>query len=480
MATDAKHPGYVSCIDDWILLRDVEKGERAVKEKGTEYLPATAGQIEDGQGTTGQKGEHAYQAYKTRALFHDFMADTVRRGVGILHRKPAVFELPASMQFLIDRATPDGQPLEMLLRKINKEQLAVGRIGLFADMPPEELRTEDLPVYIASYGAETMINWRDGTTRPGQPASLDLVVLDESGPVMDPTSLDWRDSQQYRILAKLEDNTYGVQLLEDGQDFDQEQLSPPQLSGSTTDTIPFVFINPTDIVTEPDVPPLLGLARLCLAIYRGEADYRRSLFNQGEDTLVTIGEVSSGDPIPETEAPVRIGAGARIAMEKEGDAKFIGVDSQGLPEQRMALENDKRQAEEMSVQLLDSKAAESGEALKVRREGRTATLTDIAKTGAAGLETILKMIATWHGANADEVSVTPNLDFADDEFTGEELKAWMESKGLGAPLSYETIHDFLRRREITVLTFEEEMDRIEAEGIAPQGTGAGGNGNLGD
>ena len=473
MAIDAKHPSYERCIADWLMLRDINAGERTIKDKGTDYLPPSGGMIEDGQGKANTKGDKAYQAYKLRAIFHDFFADTVRRAVGILHRKPAVIELPKALEFLIDTATPIGEPAEMLLRRINREQLITGRVGLFADMPAAELKS-DQTVYIATYAAETAINWMDGTTIPGQPASLGLVVLDETGDVMDPDTFQWRQKSQFRTL-KIVDGVYSVGVFSEGENFNDSELTIPQLKGQTFDKIPFIFVNPNDIASQADVPPLLGLAHLCLAIYRGEADYRQSLFLQGQDTLVTIGSLVNNDPVPDDAKPVRTGAGARISMVMGGDAKYIGVDSQGLPEQRQSIQNDKHLADERSIQLLESKSAESGAALKIRREGRTATLTDIAKTGAAGLEAMFKLIAEWHGADPEQVMVTPNLDFTDDPFTGTEAKAWMEAKGIGLPLAQESLHDYMRRREVTNRSFEDEMDLISQEEFVPPGTDEGGN-----
>ena len=93
-----------------------------------------------------------------------------------------------------------------------------------------------------------------------------------------------------------------------------------------TSTIPFVFINSKDLSTIPDKPPLDSLARLALAIYRAEADYRQNLFMQGQDTLVRIGSTFEQD---DENKAVRMGAGARLDMPVNGDAMYIGVSGKG-------------------------------------------------------------------------------------------------------------------------------------------------------
>src|SRR5690606_16749209 len=135
------------------------------------------------------------------------------------------------------------------------------------------------------------------------------------------------------------------------------------------------------------VPPLLGLSNLCLAIYRGEADYRQALFQQGQDTLVVIG----GLEYDEQGKPLRLGAGAVVGVPLGGDAKYVGTEGKGLAEMRQALENDKAAAVQRGARLLTAKGGDrqSGEALRVRVAAQTATLTIMAKTAAAGLEWLL-------------------------------------------------------------------------------------------
>ena len=102
--------------------------------------------------------------------------------------------------------------------------------------------------------------------------------------------------------------------------------------------IPFVFCNSDSTCLDPTKPPYLDLVYLSLAIYRGEADYRQSLFMQGQDTLVISGALMGQESGVQS---VQVGASGGIYFSSsEGKAEFIGVNSQGLSEQRTALEND--------------------------------------------------------------------------------------------------------------------------------------------
>ena len=464
------HPLFAKHLPNWELMDDSFHGEHRIKNKGYKYLPATPGQIIDGL-STGQKGKKNYQGYKMRARFPECVKEAVEALLGVMHSKPATIELPDKMLDLMDNATIKGESIQMLLRRINEHQLTTGRLGLLADIE-DGAQVGTLPD-IALYKAEHIINWDDTQKDIQQRNRLNLVVLNESR--QERINLEWRFKRRYRalILGELapDDGSELYQMAVLGEDTNlniaNAEKITPSIAGNTLTDIPFVMVNSRDIVAEPDDPPLLGLANLALTIYRADADYRGALFMQGQDTLVVIGGTDDDD--------VRAGAGAVINVVQGGDAKYIGTDSKGLKEMRESLMNDKREAAESGGKLLDTRAgnAESGEALKIRVGARTASLNQIALSGAEGLQTILRIIATWVGAEADKVIVTPNLDFTDASVEGRTLVDWMSAKALGLPWSKESIHRKLQEKDFTEMEFEDEMAAIEQEGPEPGGEGTG-------
>ena len=475
MSLDAKHPLYTRHIADWAMGRDLYAGEGRIKERGQEYLPPTASMRLDGL-ELGQPGTAAYEAYRLRAILPDYFKEAVESLVGIMHQKEPTFELPKAMESLKSRATVKGEGLPALLRSINAEQLITGRIGLHLDLPNRPVSGPTLP-YIATYTAENIINWDEGATADNI-NSLNLVVLNESGKRRGPNGFDWEDVTRYRVLMLgdlLANEPEGSAIYKSGLfevfgkgglEFTDSVMIEPKYQGRALGQIPFVFINSRDIVPEPDEPPLLGLARLVLAIYRGEADYRQSLHMQGQDTLVVTGRVQDGGEMPGQSAnPLRTGAGALIETDPGGDAKYIGVSSAGLPEQREALHNDRAEAEAKAGRLIapTQSQQESGTALKTRLTAQTASLNQIALAGAAGLETLLKICAVWIGANPDQVKVVPNLEFADFDYGGQELVQIMTARGMGAPLSKRSIHRLMVDRGLTQMAYEDELDLVAEE-----------------
>jgi hypothetical protein len=502
MALNSTHPSYDAHVKDWELMRDSYSGEGAVKAKGFVYLPATPAQVLDGALDQDPKkpGYVSYQGYLARAVFPDYVSDAVERYIGMLHDKDAEIELPPAMEPLREKATADGESLLNLLRRINEEQLVSGRLGLLLDFPPNPDPTAPMP-YIAMYVAEAVRNWDSSSDHVGVNA-LTMVVLDESGPVRI-NEFEWKDTERYRVLqlgmpvppAPAEGNsgdagdengnstvpddaTEGVgspvymqgvfEMNEGGTSFDPAGMLMPVYRGVPLAQIPFVMVNSKDITSSPDNPPLIGLGRLCMTVYRGEADYRFTLFMQGQATLVTIGTVQqNGQTVVAGEDPLRVGAGAHINMDLNGDAKYIGVGAEGIDGQRLALLDDRKLAESKAGTMISPAAGkqESGDALTTRVAAQTASLTQIAQTGAAALQNILRIAAAWMGQDPEAVKVTPNLQFETQLVTAQEITQLMAARTMGAPLSLRSIHGVMRDRNLTQMDYEDELDLIAEEDL---------------
>lgn len=485
MAIDDKHPEFVERLGDWVQLSDIYAGERRVKAKRIDYLPPTEAMMQDGMTTPQAPGWKDYEAYLTRAYFHDHFRDAIKAMVGIMHMKPAVIKLTPRLAPMMDKATIQGEGLQMLLRRINEAQLVYGRCGLLVDAPTGVDPFNAVP-YISFYNPQRIINWDAGRRDEGR-NQLELVVLDESGAQRE--GFTWVSERKHRILARgipaalesgwvrpAEADNYAVcvKVNDMSMPIPQDFINP-QIGGRFLQEIPFVFVGANDLVPEPDMPPLLGLSNLCLTIYRGEADYRQTLFMQGQNTLVVIGPNSDQD------AQLRVGNKGLIWLKTGSEAKYIGVSAAGLAEMRQALVNDKNDAAMMGVSFMDvgNARGESGEALRIRVAARTTTISSVAQAAGAGLEAALKMCATWVGDDPDQVSVTPQTDFADQTVAGAALLAFMQAKQLGLPISLKSIHRMMQMNDMTEMDFDQENEQIEAESETLIGTMVHGA-NIGD
>jgi hypothetical protein len=480
MALPDKHPDYVERLGEWIQMADTYAGERAVKSKRLDYLPATEGMVQDGMTTPSSPGWKDYEAYLLRAYFHDVVKDAVKAMIGVMHAKPAVIKLPKKLEGMLKKATIQGETLQMLLRRINVAQLVFGRCGLLADAP-QGVDIDKATPYISFYDPLRIINWDAGKLDEGM-NELDLVVIDEGGYRRE--GFTWKTERKYRILTR-----GGESELESGwdrppagspyavaikvNDTSMPVLADfifPSIGGRMLDNIPFVFIGANDLVPEPEVSPLLGLSNLALAIYRAEADYRQTLYLQGQNTLVIIGgQIDEASP-----TQLRVGNKGVIDLRLGGDAKYIGVSAAGLGEMRQSLKNDQERALAEGIAFLDSSDASpgdnAGEGLRIRIAAKTTTIASVAKAGGMGLEQILKFCAEWVGEDPEEVSVEPTTDFADQTVAGAALLAFMQAKQLGLPLSLRSMHRMMKVNDMTEMDFEEENEQIEEEAASMLGT----------
>ncbi len=469
------HPDFLARRPDWVTLFDAHEGQRHIKSMTTKYLPATSGMRALSSSKTKLDGEGAdlYAAYLIRAFFPDLLKETVRALTGILDREAANIELPDALEDMREIATPKGESLNDLLVQMHINQLLYGRLGLLLDVDPNS----DLPL-IVQYPAPQVINWDDialtldpkqidDSKRSQARRRLLLAVLDETRYERETGDrFTWNLVPRFRALSlgDAEQNVYTSQVERDGA---MQEAVQPAIRGKTLEEIPFVFVNTTDLGSRPGEAPLINLANLAMAIYRGEADHRSALFMAGQDTLVITGyDISAGasDNPGDNSTPI-IGSGAYLNLpDPEADAKFIGPDSQALPEQRTSLEDDYKRAGEEGIKLLSSGAgAEAAETLRIRVAARTATLQTIATTAATGLETSLRQAALWVGANPDEVKVEPNLDFVEETQNVKDLIDFATAKKAGVPLSWKSVHNYLRAKDYTEFTFEEELEEIDEE-----------------
>jgi len=452
----SNHPEYDEYLVDWQQMRDTYAGERIVKEAGTTYLPKTAGMEADGTA-----GNTAYTSYKLRTVFYDFVATTVADMLGIMEKEPTVYELPTRLEPLEESAGPDNEPIRVVYRRVNEQQLISSRVGLLLD-PPSVTEPNALPS-IVQYNAETILNWDTDNKEP------QWIVLDESRNVLSEGTLSWEWKEEYRLLALDGSGRYYTAVFDEyPRTVDVDEPAPasdpanplpgeavyPMLNGNVLDTIPFVVCNATSLGLNVEKPMLLGLSNLALAVYRGDADYRQALFMQAQDTLFLKGFVEGED------SSVRMGAGAYLSsVNPEADAKFIGIQSDGLSEMKDSQNDLIEKASDMGIEMRDKSGVESGDAILTRLTVRTATLTTVAKVAAAGVQKLLRIAATWAGVDPETVLVTPNLDFTDSSVTPKEvLEMWTVAQQGG--MTVEDFHAWLKQHDLTNEDFEKWQSKI--------------------
>lgn len=458
MAVDSKHPDYEENAERWTMMRACEAGEERIKSEAETWLkkPSAFSFSHDG-------GTEFYEAYKGRAMFPDILQPTLEGMIGVIHRVEAKItglEEKKPLAHMWERATRyDKLTLEAFHKRITAELLLMGRYSILVDVPSEETATPEtkgLP-YLCGYTTEQLINWSQ--------FEQDLFVLDESRKVRGDDEFTWEDQKRYRVL-RLKNGVYTMQ--EYGENGPEgAEITPTARGAKNLEGIPFVVVGPREITTQTiERPPLYGVARSSIAIYRLDADYRWQLYNTGQETAAVIGETEN--------IPKVMGSGVIIGLPAGSDIKYVGPSGKGIEAHRTAISDERQNAVAAGVRLFDQSKAESGEALRLRAAAQTASLTTIAIASAAALEAALRHAARFVGQDPAEIVVKPNLSFVDTKMTPKEavdlVSAWQQ----GA-FSYETLYENLQRGEIasSERTAKEEKALVDKE-IADQPKAAGG------
>jgi len=448
--------------ENYELMRDALEGQYRIKEQGTQYLlkpPALAVAGNDPQGAK-------YAFYKSFAEFPELVSQALFGIQGLIHHRPPVIELPRTLQYLEQQATPDGKTLDELWMDATREVFLMGRFGLL----PEVYENQ---VYLCQYHAESIQNWHKVKTESGMSASL--VVLHE--PVEEVVTGDGFgvDEVDYYRVLKVEDGQYVEELWRgndvqastgtqpEGVDVEMLPSYPivPSRMGRNWSFIPFVPINAINNEYDPGQIPLLAVAQKALDMYRKSATYHRTLYLKGDPPLLRTGFSPE-----EAESANTIGGGVTWdAANPEADAKYIEPTGEVISDQRQAIIDDLEQAQRAIGRLVDNKGGgvESGEALRERRAANSVTLVGVLQSVAEGFEKALRNTTVVMGGNPDEVVFKPNLDFMAPELTADDVVKFTTAKNQGAPISLQSLHDTFRRGGVTQIDFDEEMQLIEDE-----------------
>lgn len=453
-AVDAKHPLYnQDRITEWRTMRETYAGETVIKRMGERHLPKPSGwsapMFADG-------GASIYAAYIARATFPEIVSNAIRAMVGVIHAKEPQIQIPSKLEYLWEKATPDGLPLERFAARITSELLLTGRYAVLADAPIDRGN-----VYLAGYPAESLINWSP---------DRDLFVLQEQVPKR--SGFSWTNQTQTRVL-QLVNGAYQSQLYLDGA-VAGEAIEPKTAKNQRLGFIPLAVGGAVDMDLRPDTPPLIGVARAALGYYRLDADYRLALYQAYQDTLVFFDvaekEGKNGQKI--SFSPASVGAGVTLSVHSKGDqfpparAEYVSPSGKAIEAHEKAKQEALDLAAKSGARLFDNsqRSQESGEARRLRMASETATLQTVAHASASILERSLKNAAIFMGLDDSEVSVTPNKNLLQGDMTAQELQSQVGALMSGA-ISYETFYENLRAGGIA----SEERDAQEEAALIDAG-----------
>ena len=441
---------------DYRLINDCVAGQRAVKKRGTTYLPAP------NPDDVSEENVARYSAYRTRAVFYSVTQRTLSGLVGEVFARDPVEEIPTSLDVVSEDADGSGLTLTQLAKRACRYTLSAGRAGVLADYPAVEGAASKAEVEyggvqptLTIYDALSVINWR--TKKHKAKSYLTLVVLEEKYDDED-DGFNVTKKVQYRVL-RLVEGVYTVEVWRDGAVY-IAQTVPQDAAGNPFNKIPFTFIGSENNDAEIDLPPMLALADLNVAHYRNSADYEEGVYMVGQPTPVFAG-------LTETwvesvmEGQVRLGSRGGVMLPQGGSADLLQMQANTAASE--AMDKKERQMVALGAKLVEQKEVQrTATEASIENNSETSVLADVAKNVSTAIKFGLEMCARFSGDEGAEIVYELNTDFSLARMTASE-RAQLISEWHAGAISFSEMRAGMRKSGVATLDDEEAKDEIDAD-----------------
>lgn len=455
------HDNYKQKLYDWRLVRDAIAGESCIKRQNELYLPmpsamraapgpdssiqsynANSASVDAYYNNPNYHPVAAYQSYKTRAAFPEITGFFLRGLLGIATRKPPMLELSPVFEYL----GVGQRALGRIFTTTISELLQVGRHILAIDVDA------DGDPIILSYNAESLTDWACGHDEYGNEV-IEYACLEEPSYYID-TDGERCECMNKRILTLDSAGLYICQKYDhEGALLSTEQ---PLIDGKPLHYVPIVIIGSTGVSAKIDISPLQPIASTAIHIYMKNADISQSEFLSASPTLIFSG-------MQRDEVPGVVGSGTAIALPNPAArGYYTTTDTSALQHLLNHVAQLYDQASAYGANLLGGtkKAAESGEALRLRQASAGATLVTVVQSAEQGIREALRIISEW--TDMDGLVFAAQTEFADVQLTAPDMAALLQA-WMGGAISHHTYLDNLRRGGVLGGdSVETEIDRIES------------------
>ena len=411
-------------------------GQDAVAALTTDILPRPAGMT-----------EREYGSYIARALYMNATQRTHDSLVGMVMQKPAQAEMPNALADLASYIDGRGSRLEDFARMAVSEVLEVGGWLAVVDHPerPEGVitaaqeRALGLRPVVSYYPRESVLEARTGFVNGNEEFTF-LKLAETWIEDVDEWTQEAReavrvyDMNEGRVRVRVYRKTAAGWVL-------YSEAYPTARNGQGLRYIPAVAFGPES--NRFGKPPLLDLIDVNLAHFRNSADMEHALHFTGLPTPYASGVA------PGSLEALTLGSSAGYVFE-DANAKiqFATYGAEGLASLKQAMDDKVQMMAALGARMLapESRAAESGEALAIRRGGENSALAKVADSVSRSIVLVLETLAEWEGITGP-ISYSLNTDYIPTRMSAQDLTALMAAWQAGG------------------LTSEELFDRMKAGGV---------------
>jgi len=464
-----QNPEYTYRSKQWKEIRDCVEGNPAIKRAGEVYLPRMSGMTDP-----------RYEAYKNRAIFVNYVEQTLMGTHGMIFRRRPTVEIPKQIEDIINNIDRKGNSLYQFLSDSVLDMMQTCFGGFLIDVSAVgtnltvfEADKQGIRPYVTYYKAESIINWKfkvvNGTMVPR------VVVLKELVEENPEDMFSHELVEQYRVLCFDENDNYQQLLIRvyESQDKDEEpryevEERPFFYKNKKIKYIPFVFA-PYDV---PEKPMLLDIADVNIGHYMMTADYKNGVHLTTLPTGYTTGHK------PEVDAngnvmPVLLGADQFLQLEEEGaKVGILNYSGEGLTHNENALNSAELQMVVLGSRIItpEKGISETAESANIHRAGENAKLASFANNVSDRITRVLKMICELEGID-ERVSVQLCTDYETQGFDANTLNAMANIFSQGKMPLY-VLYSMMMRGEFLSpdMTYEDYVTLLdlEASGMTPQ------------
>lgn len=420
MPVSETHAEYDKNVDKWKLTRNAANGLSF--EEARHYIPRR----------THEEQDQYYQRVE-KAIYTNYTGRTREGLKGAIFRLPPRIELPPEMEFMYDNADGAGQSLTQVSKLAADEVMETGRFGLLADYPMvsedltvEQVRRMQLQPHIATYTAESIINWHVHIMNGRR--QLGMLVLKENAPIhYDEFTWDYVD--RYRVLRLNEDNQYTQQLYDESGDPITDEIVIRGASGQPFDYIPFHFIGSRDNLPDIDEPVLYDIARVNIGHFRNSADHENNLSVHGGGTLVVSTDMSPEAFQSANPGGITVGENSGLILSEGGKAELLQLGSAS------AIGAEMTHKEQMMVQIgakiITKTGQRTAEEARIQATSENSMLDTMVGNIDEAFTAVLYDCRAFISPTDAEIVFSLNNDFYADSIAPQEIMAMIQGNDAG-------------------------------------------------
>jgi hypothetical protein len=420
MPVSETHAEYDKNIDKWKLTRNASTGLSF--ENARHYIMRRTHEEQD-----------QYYHRVEKAIYTNYTGRTREGLKGAIFRLPPRIELPPDMEFMLENADGAGQSLTQVSKLAADEVMETGRFGLLADYPMvdedltvEQVRRMGLQPHIATYTAESIINWHVHVLNGRR--QLGMLVLKENSPVhYDEFTWDYVD--RFRVLRLNDSQQYTQQLYDENGDAITEEIVIRGASGQPFDYIPFHFIGSRDNLPDIDEPILYDIARVNIGHFRNSADQENNLSVHGGGTLVVSTDMSPEAFQAANPGGITVGENAGLVLSEGGKAELLQLGPAS------AIGTEMTHKEQMMVQIgakiITKTGQRTAEEARIQATSENSMLDTMVGNINESFTAVLYDCRAFISPTDAEIVFSLNNDFYADTISPQEIMAMIQGSDAG-------------------------------------------------